>query len=71
MKWFKVLQEGSLPFFNGISMVLAVYFSGSFPQVVTGGAAPIWAAFWAVLMGVFGVLLALFNIWFTFPREVK
>jgi hypothetical protein len=52
-------------------MVLAVYFSGSFPQVVTGGAAPIWAAFWAVLMGVFGVLLALFNIWFTFPREVK
>jgi len=40
MKWFTVLQEGSLPFFNGISMALAVYFSGSFPQVVTGGAAP-------------------------------
>jgi len=71
MKWFKVLQEGSLPFFSGISMALAVYFSGSFPQVVTGGAAPLWAAVWAVAMGVFGLLLALFNIWFTFPREVK
>ncbi len=71
MKWFPLLQEGTLPFFNGISMVLAVYFSGSFPQVVTGGAAPIWAAVWAVAMGVFGVLLALFNIWITFPREVR
>ena len=71
MKWFTVFQEGSLPFFNGISMALGVYFTGAFPQVVTGGAAPLWAAVWAVAMGVFGVLLALFNLWITFPREVK
>ena len=27
MRWAKVFQEGSPPFFNGISMVLAVYFT--------------------------------------------
>ena len=36
-----------------------------------GGAAPIWAAFWAGAMGAFGVLLALINIWFTCPCEVQ
>ncbi len=32
MRWAKVFQEGSLPFFNGISMVLAVYFTSSYPR---------------------------------------
>ncbi len=70
MKWVPVFQEGTLPFFNGISMVLAVYFTGSYPQVVTGAAAPLWAGAWVIVLGVFGVLLAIFNVWLTFPKPV-
>ncbi len=71
MRWAKVFQDGSLPFFNGISMVLAIYFTGSYPQVVTGAVAPVWAAVWAILMAVFGGLLGVFNVWLTFPRKVE
>ncbi|MCB2175393.1 MAG: DUF1097 domain-containing protein [Actinomycetales bacterium] len=70
MRWAKVFQEGSLPFFNGISMVLAVYFTGSYPSIVEGAAAAVWAGVWVVVLGAFGVLLALFNLWITFPRPV-
>ncbi len=71
MKWSTTFQKGTLPFFNGVSMVLAVYFTGSFPNVVTGHAAPLFAGVWTILLGVFGVLLALFNVWITFPRPVR
>ena len=70
MRWAKVFQDGSLPFFNGISMVLAVYFTGSYPQIVSGALAPLWAAVWTILMGAFGALLGVFNVWLTFPRKV-
>ena len=30
MKWFPVTQTGSLPFFNGITMFLGCYFTGTF-----------------------------------------
>jgi hypothetical protein len=71
MRWAKVFQDGSLPFFNGISMVLAIYFTGSYPQIVSGAVAPLWAAVWAILMGVFGALLGVFNVWLTFPKKVE
>jgi len=71
MRWAKVFQEGSLPFFNGISMVLAVFFTGSYPPIVTGAAAAVWAGAWVVVLGAFGVLLAIFNLWITFPKPVK
>lgn len=71
MRWAKVFQDGSLPFFNGISMVLAIYFTGSYPQIVTGALTPLWAAVWAILMGAFGALLGVFNVWLTFPKKVE
>ncbi|MCC6498589.1 MAG: DUF1097 family protein [Propionibacteriaceae bacterium] len=71
MNWWKGFQDGSLPFFNGISMVLAVYFTGAYPPIVTGGAAPLWAAVWAILMGLFGAALGVFNVWILFPRKVN
>lgn len=71
MRWATVFQDGSLPFFNGISMVLAIYFTGSYPQVVSGPLTPLWAAVWAILMAVFGGLLGVFNVWLTFPRKVE
>ena len=68
MRFSRIFQEGSLPFFNGISMALAIYFTGSYPDF--GGAlpAPIAAGAWTVLMGLFGSALGVFNVWITFPR---
>lgn len=71
MKWWKGFQDGSLPFFNGISMVLAIYFTSSYPAIVQGAATPLWAAFWTILMGVFGAVLGVFNVWILFPRKVN
>ena len=72
MRFWKVLGTGSLPFFNGISMALAIYFTSSFPHVTDQAAlAALWAGVWTVVLGVFGVLLGMFNVWLTFPREVK
>jgi hypothetical protein len=72
MRWAKVFQDGSLPFFNGISMVLAVYFTNSYPQLgVPAGVAPLFAAVWAILLAVLGVVLGVFNVWLTFPKPVK
>ena len=53
MKWSKTFQDGSLPFFNGISMALAIYFTGSFPALGSAAAAPLVAGYgpssWALL----------------------
>ncbi len=71
MKWSKTFQDGSLPFFNGVSMALAIYFSNSYPQIVSGGIAPLWAGVWTILMCVFGVILGIFNVWILFPKATK
>ena len=72
MKFWQVLQSGSLPFFNGISMVLAVYFTTSFPHVTDQASlTALWAGVWTVVLGAFGVLLGMFNVWLTFPKEVR
>lgn len=71
MNWWKGFQAGTLPFFNGISMVLAVYFTSSYPAIVQGPLTPLWAAGWAILMGLFGAALAVFNVWILFPRKVN
>jgi len=72
MKFHPVFQAGSLPFFNGISMVLAVYFTSSFPASVTSTdwVMPLWAAVLVILLGIFGGLLGVFNVWLTFPKPV-
>ncbi|MDT8897770.1 hypothetical protein QYE77_05780 [Thermanaerothrix sp. 4228-RoL] len=71
MRWAKVFQEGSLAFFNGITMCLGVYFSGSYPNIIAAPWNTVWAGIWASLMAIFGVCLGVFNIWLTFPKEVK
>jgi hypothetical protein len=52
-------------------MVLAIYFTSSYPAIVQGPFTPLWAAVWTILMGTFGALLALFNVWILFPRKVN
>lgn len=69
MRFSRIFQEGSLPFFNGISMALAIYFTGSFPDFGGTFPAPIAAGAWTVLMGIFGCALGVFNVWITFPRH--
>ncbi len=62
MNWSKSFQEGSLPFFNGISMALAIYFTGQFPHFGPEALAPIMAAIWAIAMAVVGIVLGMLTI---------
>jgi len=71
MRYSKTLQEGSLPYFNGISMLLGVYFTGAFPTTTLDAhLLPLVAAVWAILGGVLGAALGWFNVTITFPRQV-
>jgi len=72
MRYSKTLQAGSLPYFNGISMLLGVYFTGAFPSTFTGDAnlLPLVAAVWAILGGLLGAALGWFNVTITFPHLV-
>jgi len=77
MKFMPVTQTGSLPFFNGISMMLAVYFAGFgggvYPTtwVTDPNFLPLVAGFWAILAGLLGAFLGWFNVSIMFPRPVK
>jgi hypothetical protein len=71
MKFSKTFQEGSLPFFNGISMALAIYFSGSYPKLGPDMTLALVSGVWTILMCLFGVGLGVFNVWILFPKEVK
>jgi hypothetical protein len=72
MRYSKTLQAGSLPYFNGISMLLGVYFTGAFPSTFTTDAnlLPLVAAVWAILGGLLGAALGWFNVTITFPHLV-
>lgn len=69
MRWSRTFQTGSLPFFNGISMALAIFFTGSYPKLGQANLHPLLAAGWTVAMGAFGALLGVLNVWLTFPRK--
>jgi len=74
MKWLPILQTGTLPYFNGISMLLAVYFVNSFVPFGTLSSAywgPIVAAVGAILAGLLGAFLGWFNVAILFPHQVK
>ncbi len=74
MRYSKTLQAGSLPYFNGISMLLGVYFTGAYPTTAFTTDAhllPLVAALWAILGGVLGAALGWFNVTITFPRPVS
>jgi len=69
MKWSRYFQDGSLPFFNGISMALGVYFTASYPQLGPTALLPIVAAAWATAMAAFGVLLGVVTVVLQFPSK--
>jgi hypothetical protein len=75
MRWMPVTQIGTLPFFNGISMLLAVYFTGAFTKAVGSGVdaslLPSVAAVGAILAGLLGSFLAWFNVAIMFARPVS
>jgi hypothetical protein len=75
MKFFKTFQVGSLAYFNGMSMTLAVIFTGSTPKLGFIAAHPqsatFIAALWCIAMGWFGAILGWLNVVILFPKEVK
>jgi hypothetical protein len=75
MKWFPVTQVGTLPFFNGISMGLGVFFTGAFLKAVGAdidpNLTPAVAAVGAILAGLLGAFLGWFNVVILFPKPVK
>jgi len=81
MKWMPVVGgANTLPFFNGVSVFLGVYFTGSFMgwfkdfnigTDTIGYAIVIFAAISAILGGLLGAFLGWFNVVILFPREVR
>lgn len=81
MKWMAVTGgAGTLPFFNGVSVFLGVYFTGTFlgwfkdfniDAGVIGYWIVVFAAVSAWLGGMLGAALGWFNVVILFPREVK
>jgi hypothetical protein len=74
MNYIPFWRDNTLPFFNGVSMGLAVYFTGAFvhpfPAVVSVYALPWIAAAGAILAGLLGAFLGWFNVAILFPRKV-
>lgn len=68
-EWNETLGAGALPVFNGFTMLLAVYFTGSIPDV--GPIAnPYYviglAAVWTLMASYLGWVLGWFNVFLTF-----
>ena len=73
MDYIPAFQQGSLAYFNGMAVMLAVYFTGSFPKFdwATPIMVPIIAGLWSILIGWLGSVFGWFNVLITFPREVE
>mgnify|MGYP000150213247 FL=1 len=68
----KFLSESTLAAFNGLSMFLGVYFTGSYPQITTDPFMQLFVAWlWASIAGIFGGILGWLNVALTFPRKVS
>lgn len=78
MRFMSVTQVGTLPFFNGISMTLGVYFTHSFigaadlaydpAAYTTALEMPAIAGIGAAFAGLLGAFLGWFNVVITWPR---
>jgi hypothetical protein len=73
MKFVKVFADGSLAYFNGMTMLIAVFFTSSYPagKDLAVQTNLLVACLWNILAGYFGLFLGWFNVAITFPREVK
>ena len=77
----EMFQAFGLALFNGLTLYLAVYFTflggaqNVIPMHVGDLTNPywviIWVFIWTLLMEWIGYFAAVFNVWITFPREVK
>ena len=71
---YQALTQGTLAVFNGLSLFLAVYFTGSVPKI-----GPMDNAYWVVVLtfvwtviaAYFGWFLGWLNLWLTFPKVEK
>lgn len=77
-RWMAVTRTGMLPFFNGISMTLGVYFAEGFfrpfgDQVsdIDPVLLPAVAGIGAVLAGLLGAFLGWLNVAILFPRPAR
>jgi Protein of unknown function (DUF1097) len=75
MRWFPVTQTGTLPYYNGISVTLGVFFTGAYsgavaPDIDTA-LLPAVAGVGALLAGLLGAFLGWFNVTILFPRPVS
>jgi len=74
MKYIPFWANNTLPFFNGISMGLAVYFTGAFvhafPATASVYALPWIAAVGSALAGLLGAFLGWFNVAIMFTHPV-
>lgn len=72
MDFVPVFRKGSLAYFNGITMVIAVLFTDSFPQITDHVLlSPLVAALWTIVAGYFGLFLGWFNMVILFPKKVS
>jgi len=73
MDYVPAFQKGSLAYFNGMAVMLAVYFTGSFPHFewATPVLASIIAGAWSIVVGWLGSVFGWFNVTITFPHEVE
>ncbi len=80
MKWMPVVNgAGTLPFFNGVSVFLGVYFTGTYlgwfnTLNITANLqywVVVFCAISAILGGILGAFLGWFNVVILFPRQVK
>jgi hypothetical protein len=74
MKYIPFWANNTLPFFNGVSMGLAVYFTSAFvhpfPATASVYALPWIAAVGAALAGLLGAFLGWFNVAIMFTHPV-
>jgi hypothetical protein len=71
MKYFKLFQTGSLMYFNGLSMLLAVYFTGDHPDFTTNAyVLVLLSGAYALAGGYLGWFIGWFNVTITFPRLI-
>jgi len=73
MRFVKVFAAGSLAYFNGMAMLIAVFFTSSYPasKELAVQANLVTACVWTILAGILGLIFGWFNVTITFPRAVK